>query len=135
MPSRGELLGRGGEPRRSRHITILRTNADYLPERCAGPSRPWPRPTKVGGPHQRLLRWQRRPQPEQRCGFRTLQVPMSAVLLFHHHIIISVIYFHLNFRVGTEKCQGSRISLNLSNAVRGININSLHLCYPHILHI
>jgi len=50
---------------------------------------------------------------------------MSAVLLFHHHIIISVIYFHLNFRVGTKKCQGSRISLNLSNVLRGINIREI----------
>lgn len=53
-------------------------------------------------------------------------------LLFHHHFTISVIHFHLNIRVGTKKCQDSRLSLNPSNALKGIKFRTTF--YPHKQH-
>lgn len=46
-------------------------------------------------------------------------------------ILISLIYFHLNIRVGTKKCQDSKLSLNPSSGLKGINIIWLR----HFIHI
>ena len=43
-----------------------------------------------------------------------------------------LIYFQLSIRVGTKKCQDSRLSLNPSNALKGINITSLQIFFIHI---